>query len=220
MKAGALGVYMAPTNQKDSIMIDTNKKAALIVGGNLTKTTKMPCASYSLPAAECKQGSKLRKLAGSVCSDCYACKGNYKRYEKSISKAQYRRLGSITHPYLPLAMQKLIGGAPLFRWHDSGDLQSMDHLEQIIKVAKLTPETQHWLPTKESALIKKLSPDQIPNNLIIRLSATMIDGKAPIYDQTSTVVTDPALATCRSFENNGACGDCRKCWDRTVKNIA
>jgi len=202
-------------------MIDTNKKAQIIIGGTLTKTTKMPCGSYSLPAKECKQGSKLRKIAGSVCSDCYACKGNYKRYAKTIDKAQYRRLASLNHPYWSLAMTRLIekDKSGLFRWHDSGDLQNMDHLKNIIKVAKLTPHIKHWLPTKESALIKQLKDKDIPVNLTIRLSGTMIDGKAPNYANTSTVTTDPKLATCKSYENKGQCGDCRKCWDRSIKNI-
>jgi len=202
-------------------MIDTNKKAQIIIGGTLTKTTKMPCGSYSLPAKECKQGSKLRKIAGSVCSDCYACKGNYKRYAKTIDKAQYRRLASLNHPYWALAMTRLIekDKSGLFRWHDSGDLQNMDHLKNIIKVAKLTPHIKHWLPTKESALIKQLKDKDIPVNLTIRLSGTMIDGKAPNYANTSTVTTDPKLATCKSYENKGQCGDCRKCWDRSIKNI-
>ena len=202
-------------------MINTIKKAALIVGGNLTKTSKMPCGSYSLPAKECKQGSKLRCISGSVCSDCYAHKGNYKRYHKTIDKAQYRRLASLKHPYWVLAMKYLIekDNKGFFRWHDSGDLQSLDHFKNIIKVAKLTPNVKHWLPTKESHLIKNYAGD-IPENLTIRLSGTMINGKAPNFKNTSTVVTDSAAADCRAFENQGRCGDCRKCWDKTIKNIA
>jgi len=48
----------------------------------------------------------------------------------------------------------------------------------------------------------------------------MIEGQPPksIFN-TSTVTTDKNLATCRSFENDGKCGICQKCWDVTVKNI-
>ena len=56
--------------------------------GSLTRTSKMPGLSYSLPAWECKTGSKLRKIKGSVCASCYALKGNYTRY-KAIKAAQY-----------------------------------------------------------------------------------------------------------------------------------
>jgi len=48
---------------------------------SLTRTSKMPGLSYSLPAWECKTGSKLRKVKNSVCSACYALKGNYTRYK-------------------------------------------------------------------------------------------------------------------------------------------
>ena len=46
------------------------------ITGSLTRTSKMPGLSYSLPAWECKTGSKLRKIKGSVCASCYALKGN------------------------------------------------------------------------------------------------------------------------------------------------
>jgi len=64
----------------------TIKKSLEIIGG-LTQTEKMPGFSYSLPAQECKTGSKLRKIKNSVCSTCYALKGNYVRYPK-ISESQ------------------------------------------------------------------------------------------------------------------------------------
>ena len=55
---------------------------------------KMPGLSYSLPAWECKTGSKLRKIKGSVCASCYALKGNYTRYQ-AIKAAQYIRLEAL-----------------------------------------------------------------------------------------------------------------------------
>jgi len=58
------------------------------------------------------------------------------------------------------------------------------------------------------------------DNIVIRLSGTMIDGKNPIYSHTSTVVTIKNKATCRSFDNEGMCGDCRKCWDKNISNVS
>ena len=69
-------------------------KEAKEITGSLTRTSKMPGLSYSLPAWECKTGSKLRKVKDSVCSMCYALKGNYTRY-KAIKAAQYVRLASL-----------------------------------------------------------------------------------------------------------------------------
>jgi len=51
-------------------------EAIQIIGGDLSATTKMPCKSFNLPAWECKTGSKLAKIKGSVCFNCYAMKGN------------------------------------------------------------------------------------------------------------------------------------------------
>lgn len=203
-------------------LIKTIKQAEGIVQG-LTSTSKMPSASYSLPADECKKGAKLRKIKGSVCSICFALKGNYKRYP-AITRAQYRRLKALDNPNWVNAMvyllthKKDITSAGVFRWHDSGDLQSVQHLGKILQVVLNTPNIKHWLPTKESRLIKHMGI-KTPDNLVIRLSGAMVDGKAPVYAHTSTVTTDANNATCRSFENEGKCGDCRKCWDKDVKNI-
>ena len=207
-----------------TIPIKTLKQATEIIGG-YTVTSKMPTISYSISAKDCKTGSKLRKIKNSVCSDCYALKGNYIRYAKNIEKAQNKRLKAIFSKDWTNAMiyimnhQKQVIKSGLFRWHDSGDLQSMEHLQKIVDIAKSTPNIKHWLPTKESNIIKNFKGD-IPKNLIIRLSGSFIDGKAPIFKNTSTVTTDKDKATCRSFENNGQCKECRKCWDSSIQNIS
>lgn len=206
-------------------IIKTLKQASELVGGKLTQTSKMPTLSYSIPAKECKQGQKLRKISGSVCSTCYAQKGNYVRY-KAIEKAQYKRLHAIGQPFWVSAMVYLIENSKatkesqLFRWHDSGDLQNVNHLRKIMQVVYATPNIKHWLPTKEKRIIENIENGKMPKNLTIRLSGSMVDGKPPktIFN-TSTVTSDKNLATCRSFENQGKCGDCRKCWDKSIQNI-
>ena len=50
---------------------------ALKIVGGLSKPSKMPGWAYGLPAKECKTGSKLVKVPGSVCHGCYALKGCY-----------------------------------------------------------------------------------------------------------------------------------------------
>jgi hypothetical protein len=45
----------------------------------LSFPSKMPCASVGLPAiVACRTGAKLAQVPGSVCSGCYAMKGNYR----------------------------------------------------------------------------------------------------------------------------------------------
>ena len=106
-----------------------------------------------------------------------------------------------------------------FRWHDSGALQSLDHLKKIFQVCELTPKVKHWLPTREASIIGCITPDQVPKNLIIRLSAHKVDGKAATFwPWTSTVVTSEK--TCPAAEQGNKCMSCRACWDRNVQNVA
>jgi len=64
-----------------------------------------------------------------------------------------------------------------FRWHDAGDVQSSEHMQKILEVCRLTPETRHWLPTQERQFLP--APEEVPANLVIRLSRSKIDGPAP-----------------------------------------
>lgn len=205
-----------------TIPIKTLKQATEIIGG-FTVTSKMPTISYSISAKDCITGSKLRKIKNSVCSDCYALKGNYVRFGKNMEKAQNKRLKAITSKDWVNAMvyimkhQKQVVNSGLFRWHDSGDLQSFEHLDKIVQIAKQTPNIKHWLPTKESKFINNYK-GVIPKNLIIRLSGSFIDGKAPIFKNTSTVVSNKKNATCKAI--NGKCLTCSDCWDSSIKNIS
>ena len=190
---------------------------ALKIVGGLSKPSKMPGWAYGLPAKECKTGSKLRLVKDSVCYNCYALKGCY--VFKVVQDAQYRRLASIKHELWTGAMALLINSkkSKEFRWHDSGDVQDEAHLLRIFSVCKLTPETRHWMPTRE-AWVKHFLP-MCPDNLVIRVSMPMIDQPAAGgWDNTSTVVT--AGATCPAAKQNNECKNCRACWDKSVKNIA
>jgi hypothetical protein len=125
-------------------------EALKIIGGSLSKPSKMPGWSIGLPAKECKTGGKLQKVPGSVCYDCYALKGCY--VFKVVQDAQYRRLAAIKSPDWVQAMAHLINSKKpdVFRWHDSGDVQDLEHLKKIYKVCQLTPGKRHWMPTREA----------------------------------------------------------------------
>ncbi len=60
----------------------------LIQVEKLGQTSKMPCPSYSTSARDCKTGSKLRKIPGSVCHGCYAYKGRYNSRNVKASHAR------------------------------------------------------------------------------------------------------------------------------------
>lgn len=194
------------------------KKAAHEIIGGLTRTSKMPGKSYGLPAWECKTGSKLAKIPGSVCHGCYAMKGNYTRYP-AIKAAQYKRLNTIQRAQWVVGMAAAIGKDEYFRWHDAGDLQSIEHLKKIFRVCELTPKTKHWMPTREASILKEIMPEDVPSNLIIRMSSHMIDqGPVKFWPWTSTVVTKKPK--CPAPKQGGKCKDCRACWDKRVKNVS
>lgn len=204
------------------------KKQAVTITHTLSNPEKMPCKGYSLPAEKCKTGSKLRLIAGSVCSDCYACKGCYQF--PVVKSALQKRLDSITHPLWIEAMTVNINGSEFFRWHDSGDLQNEKHLKDIIKICINTPDTMHWLPTKENAILKRVikSGVKIPENLIIRYSMPMVNDTPKkqingIHTSTSVTSEKQALKNgvlCQAYKNDGACGDCRACWSKDIKNVS
>ena len=190
-------------------------KEAAAITGSMTRTSKMPGLSYSLPAWECKTGSKLRKIKNSVCSACYALKGNYTRY-KAIKAAQYVRLASLTNELWTAAIVTQIKRQKYFRWHDAGDVQDVQHLNKIYEVCRLTPGTKHWMPTREAWIKDHL--DSKPANLVIRFSAPMIDQAAPAsWPNSSEVVTEGA--TCPAPQQGNSCGDCRNCWNPEIKTI-
>ena len=196
----------------------TQARAAV---GGLSRPSKMPGPSYNLPASACKTGGKLQKVKGSVCADCYACKGRY--LFGNVQNALNRRLKTIASPNWVTAMANAIDGAPYFRWHDSGDIQSIEHLARIVEVARLTPNTRHWLPTREKQIVKEYCRTNIiPENLVIRISAAMIDGSPPVTElPTSTVHTADAIGyECPAPKQANKCGDCRACWDVSIKNVS
>ncbi len=196
------------------------KKEARKITGGLSAPSKMPGPAYNLPAVACITGAKLVKIPGSVCHGCYALKGRYRF--SNVRMALARRLESLKHPRWVDAMVTLIKGEPWFRWHDSGDLQSAWHLKQIFEVCKRTPDTQHWLPTREARILNLMDPDIIPTNLIIRMSSHMIDQKpVTFWPWTSTVSTQiwPVPWRCPAQSQGNQCKDCRACWDRKVSNV-
>ena len=221
-------------------MFNTVKDAWAEVGG-LSKPSKMPSYGYSLSAFKCKVGSKLRNIANSTCSDCYALKGRY--VFPNVQEALDRRMDRLlNNPKWVEAMAFLINHYcknkvkmhrlkeatitnNVFRWHDSGDIQSLDHLQKIVAIAELTPSVRHWLPTREVAMVRDYQKQygEFPSNLVVRISATMINGLPhKFHRHTSTVSTakDFDLGwTCPASKQGNKCGDCRACWDSNVANV-
>jgi len=172
----------------------------------------------------------MRAIAGSICADCYAEKGNYRKYQNNIEPAQHARLVSITDELWVDAMVVSIGTDAYFRWHDSGDIQDIEHLEKIAAVARATPNCMHWLPTREYGIASAFTAQfDIPKNLIIRLSAMFTDKPVVVPASlknvagiaVSNVHSKTAIGTaCNAPKQNGECRECRACWSRKVAAVS
>lgn len=197
-------------------------KHAKAVAGSLSEPSKMPGYGYGISAEVCITGSKLAQIPGTVCHDCYALKGNYQW--PGVKAAHVFRLSGLNHPQWVEAMVFMIGrtGTEYFRWHDSGDLQGVWHLEKICEVARQLPCVKFWLPTREKSFVREhqRSHNAPPGNLVIRVSSALVDGPPPAgFGNTSTVLST-GVASCPAPHQNNQCGACRQCWDPGVKNVS
>ena len=224
-------------------VIQTVKQAVSIAGRVQDGNSKILGSTWSLPPTACKVGAKLIKVEGSTCSKCYDMK-SYRMYP-SVRKGRDNNLtlwdnaetngrDAIADLATALAFQidkiskkkqkKGEAGAMLHRWFTGGDLQSVAMLEAFAYVAKLLPHINFWLPTREKAIVNKFYAKtlDIPSNLVIRVSAAMIDGQATAHQNTSTVHKDgDAIGyDCPAYKQGGNCGDCTACWNSEVKNVS
>ena len=190
----------------------------------LSNVSKMPGKSISRSAFKCKTGSKLAKIKGSVCFDCYARKGMY-RMPNVVNKMEEREAFFNAIDFVPRMVELLDKTkSEYFRWFDSGDVDNVRMALNIIDVIKATPNKRHWIPTKERAIwleALKLSP--LPDNAVIRYSATMVDTAPPKAWKNASAVIDKTAAIgheCPAPKQQGKCGDCRACWDKNVKTVS
>lgn len=210
--------------------------------GGLSMPSKMPWYSYSIPPKFCITGSKLVDIVNSVCYGCYAMKNTY-NYPSTINAMdrRYAKIGDLnwvehfSKLLNSLAEKEKDKNKLYFRWHDAGDIQSVDHLSKIVEIANNCPTIKFWIPTREYAIVQEwhsIKGNHIPPNLTIRLSAHMVGKIIPptkgIFKDlpNSCVVekgsTSPNLGIsyCPSSQQMGKCLDCRNCWDSKIKTIA
>lgn len=230
--------------------------------GGFSRPSKPACLSFSIPATKCRTGCKLYNQPGSTCSGCYARKGMYMM--SNVKKAMDRRYKllqkALKSSYADQWIEALSAGinkqyyntmrnphtpkldGRFFRWHDSGDLQSVKHLDLICKVAWNTPRVSHNLPTRETEIVAEFNEagGLIPSNLNIKLSAPTVD-KLPTSDQIKlsktrkgiTLTTVHTIAPPKSNKLNftvcpatsgvqKTCAGCRMCWpgEKPVPNIS
>lgn len=212
--------------------------AKQIVGSDLGQASKMPTKTWGISASKCVTGIKLSKLPNSSCGTCYAKYGKYPT--PVVMDCHERRLQGIDHPLWVDAMVYLMQFHSLsdFRWFDSGDIQSLEHLQKIVTIARKLPQVKFWCPTQERKFLSQfLKTDTIPTNIVFRLSRPFINMTVPKKDlltTTSSVLTKDffaktvsnaravkcmAKSVAKDHPSYGKCGTCRACWDSTVDHI-
>ena len=196
----------------------------------MSNTSKMPCKSWSLEAiATCPASLKPDGDLVDACAICYANKGTY-RFKNVKAARQHNREDWKRDDWCE-DMIKTIGDDPYFRWFDSGDMYSLRLASKMSWVMQFTPKTKPWLPTRMSkfdkfdSILKDMA--NLPN-VVVRWSSDSIDGN--LFDvrrglNRSTIIpkgfrNTEFLDICPSSKQDGKCGDCRKCWDKMVFNVA
>jgi hypothetical protein len=188
-------------------------------------------------------GSIFATREGSICANCYAKKGNYifpnvirTREENLAGVLALEHAGIRGKTEWAQAVSEAIrkAGSDYFRWHDSGDVQSLNHEFAIMMVARSCPLIKFYQPTKERSIVMEAYYARgLPPNLTIRLSAPFIDCMLPEQEllPTNVVFTQargtgselgyycPATWTPRGHPHHGACLDCRACWDKRIRRI-
>jgi hypothetical protein len=182
-----------------------------------------------ISAHACDRGSLLAQVPGTVCAKCYAKRGHYTC--GGVNRCHDRRLEGLGHPQWVDAMAFMleIYDERWFRWFDSGDLQSLEHLENIVEVCKRTPSCRHWLPTHETYIVGEfLETREFPSNLTVRISADYIESKptAPTWGLPVSTVHKyrgepvPGSTECKSWTRENRCGPCRACWNPKVDAVS
>ena len=189
----------------------------------LSNPGKMPCPSWSLQAIDtCPGAIAPDGELVAACKGCYATSGNYRfpnvKAPRVHNQQDWKR-ANWTHDMIE-AITTLN-----FRWFDSGDMYDARLANKIYQVMKATPRTDHWLPTrmhkfaKFRPIINKMN--KLPNVAVRRSSDSIHDKSVP---GLSSTIYDPGTGTkftpCLASLNEGKCGTCRQCWDKTIRVIA
>lgn len=191
----------------------------------LSKASKMPCQSWSLEARTHCPGSLEAGELVDACKGCYAAGGNYRfpnvRAPRLHNAQDWKRDAWADD------MVAAIGTDQYFRWFDSGDCAWLALAWKIYDVMRRTPNTQHWLPTRMHKFPKfreVLAKMQALPNVVVRRSSDSVEGKtvrgisSTIFSERDQLPTNASV--CPAYTRGGACGDCRQCWDPSVRVVA
>ena len=194
----------------------------------ISNASKMPCKSWSLPAWDsCPSAKDSDGKPVDACHYCYALTGAY-RFPATIASRAHNMEDWKADDWVSVMVAK-IGKAKFFRWFDSGDVYDIKLAQKIYTVMGLTPNCQHWLPTrmyKDNAFADIFKRINALPNAVARFSSDSIKGETVEGDVTSTIIESAedfipkkGESLCRAYTRNGKCGSCRACWSKDVKVI-
>jgi len=164
-----------------------------------TWTSKMTCASFSLPAGPPRYGGTCPASAEKfdcdykdvICYDCYATRNRYLFASNAIRQAvkwqwvqTAMRRGTFVDEMVeairfisqPSVAQYLRGrdiAANYFRIHDSGDWSDKDYFRAWVEVCRRVPEVRFWAPTRMWIFedwADLLKKTRFPKNMTVRPS--------------------------------------------------
>ena len=214
---------LAPLNKTTKVLI------------KLSKTKKMPCLSWSLPALSTCPGSRdKRGNLVPVCQGCYATTGFYQMKAAKDVREHNRKDWMRADWWTD--MVDALEGEEYFRWFDSGDVYSETLAHRIFLVMQATPNTKHWLPTRSYKVprIKRwLTKMKRLPNVMVRHSADRINyfnkklHGSMVIDKSSLTYLGfegtrgwgITVYECPAYIQNGECRDCRACWDKRIRVI-
>lgn len=221
------------------------KDAEALTGG-LGDPSKMPGRSWGIPASLCRRGGKLAEKEGTICFFCYARKGRYafpvvqQALQRRYDLWAEHREGAWKEAMVTL-IRSQCKRMPYLRWFDSGDLQGAEMLRDIVEVCLAVPEVHFWMSSREMRTVFdwKKAGGEVPENLVIRLSADKVGG-APtaLWPNVSCVEGSSGHAYakaarklawypkgdnnnwfCPAPHQDNKCGECRACWDKDVVSV-
>jgi hypothetical protein len=159
---------------------------------------------------------------------CYAVGGNYRypnvKNPRMENREDWKRDEWVADMVAELRNDRF------FRWFDSGDMYAIGLAEKIYAVMVSTPHVQHWLPTRMHKFPKfadVLARMQSLPNVMVRPSSDSVTGEYTPGVHGSTIippsgidVLPPSVTLCHAAKNDGKCGACRACYDKSVAVVA
>src|SRR5215475_8326942 len=198
----------------------------------LTKTSKMPGPSWSLPAHKA-----CPRANGNICDSCYASKGCY-RYNTTQNAQHARFAWTVESMRTPAGRNAWVEhmvsairdtGCKYFRVHDSGDMFNVAYAQCWLEVCRAMPEVRFWIPTRAwqqpagplplfEPLLNVLRQLASLPNVTVRPSALNFGDYAPVVTglhagSTASMPDVFRARQCPAYSQGGNCGDCRTCWD-------